>query len=205
MAKKPAATLRAVPQQARAQQRMNEIIEAAAALFAEVGYETATTNEIARRANTSIGSLYRFFPDKFAIFQALSARYFQEVAAIGFSMSGILEEPISVIVDHVIDEFEKFRVREPAFEAVFVFADASPELKNTDRQIKKMVAALIAEVFTKRKMRIDEDRMHLVAMMCIESINLYMRLSLTQAKSMRPVLKEECKRLITSYLQSFES
>jgi AcrR family transcriptional regulator len=40
------------------------ILEAAAAVIAEKGYEAATVAEIATRSGTKIGSLYRFFPNK---------------------------------------------------------------------------------------------------------------------------------------------
>jgi AcrR family transcriptional regulator len=40
------------------------ILEAAAAVIAEKGYEAATMAEIADRSGTKIGSLYRFFPNK---------------------------------------------------------------------------------------------------------------------------------------------
>jgi len=52
--------LRRLPQQARSRERFNRILDAAAELFAEIGYESATTDEIAKRANTSVGGLYRF-------------------------------------------------------------------------------------------------------------------------------------------------
>jgi len=51
--------LRRLPQQARS--REHRILDAAAELFAEIGCESATTDEIAKRANTSVGGLYRFF------------------------------------------------------------------------------------------------------------------------------------------------
>src|SRR5258707_5795593 len=50
--------------------RVEEILHAAGALFAEVGYDKVTTNLIAARAGISRGSLYQFFPDKEAIAQA---------------------------------------------------------------------------------------------------------------------------------------
>jgi AcrR family transcriptional regulator len=44
--------------------RVAAILEAAAAVIDEKGYEGATMAEIAARSSTKIGSLYRFFPDK---------------------------------------------------------------------------------------------------------------------------------------------
>jgi AcrR family transcriptional regulator len=59
-------TFRAVqaPQRANGRLRVAAILEAAAAVIAEQGYEAATMAEIASRSGTQIGSLYRFFPNK---------------------------------------------------------------------------------------------------------------------------------------------
>jgi AcrR family transcriptional regulator len=68
-----------LPKQARSRERFDRILDAAAALFAEVGYDAVTADEIAARADTSVGGLYRFFPDKLAIFHALADRYFNQL------------------------------------------------------------------------------------------------------------------------------
>jgi AcrR family transcriptional regulator len=52
------------PQRANGKLRVAAILEAAAAVIAEKGYEGATMAEIATRSDTKIGSLYRFFPNK---------------------------------------------------------------------------------------------------------------------------------------------
>jgi AcrR family transcriptional regulator len=56
--------MRRAPRRVRGQQRGNIILDAAEQLFAEAGYEAATTNEIAARASTSIGSLYQSAPPR---------------------------------------------------------------------------------------------------------------------------------------------
>ncbi|MEM6424414.1 MAG: helix-turn-helix domain-containing protein, partial [Cyanobacteria bacterium P01_D01_bin.128] len=56
------------PQQQRSQIRVEQILQAAAEVFWEKGYDVATTHDIAERAQTAVGTLYRFFPNKLAIF-----------------------------------------------------------------------------------------------------------------------------------------
>src|SRR5690349_10759499 len=73
---------RPVRRQARGERRIAEILDAASALFAEVGYEAASTNRIAARAGISPGSLYQFFANKEAIAEALSARLAERMAAV---------------------------------------------------------------------------------------------------------------------------
>jgi AcrR family transcriptional regulator len=53
-----------LPQRANGKLRVSAILEAAAAVISEQGYEGATMAEIAARSGTKIGSLYRFFPNK---------------------------------------------------------------------------------------------------------------------------------------------
>ena len=53
-----------VPQRVNGKLRVAAILEAAAAVIDEKGYEGATMAEIAARSGTKIGSLYRFFPNK---------------------------------------------------------------------------------------------------------------------------------------------
>ncbi|WP_310490354.1 helix-turn-helix domain-containing protein, partial [Chamaesiphon sp. VAR_69_metabat_338] len=75
-------SLRRQPKQQRGQQRVAKILTAAAEVFAQVGYTSATTQQIADRAKTAIGSIYQFFPDKLAIFHALEAEHMQQVAIV---------------------------------------------------------------------------------------------------------------------------
>ena len=75
-------SLRRQPQQKRSQERVEKILDAAAIVFDEVGFEAATTHAIASRANTAVGSLYQFFPDKLAIFNALELRHVERVYVI---------------------------------------------------------------------------------------------------------------------------
>jgi AcrR family transcriptional regulator len=74
--KSTAATLAPLePKRQRGRLRVAAILDAGAAVFAEKGYDAATMTEIAARANTAIGSLYRFFPTKDVLAEALLARY----------------------------------------------------------------------------------------------------------------------------------
>lgn len=51
------------------------ILKAATELVGEGGIHGLTTNHIARRAGVSVGSLYRYFPDKESIIAELDLRY----------------------------------------------------------------------------------------------------------------------------------
>ena len=69
-----ATLLRNEPVQARSTARLTSLLDAAAAVVDERGYERLTTAMVAERAGSSIGTVYRYFPDRIAVLQALSAR-----------------------------------------------------------------------------------------------------------------------------------
>src|ERR1700709_2710518 len=67
------------PVQARSTARLTALLDAAAAAVEELGYERLTTAMVAERAGASIGTVYRYFPDRIAVLQALAARNLERV------------------------------------------------------------------------------------------------------------------------------
>jgi len=70
------------PKRARGVQRVAELLDAGAALFAKNGYEATSMTQIAIRAGASIGSLYQFFPSKELLAEAVFARYVERVVSM---------------------------------------------------------------------------------------------------------------------------
>jgi AcrR family transcriptional regulator len=74
-------SLRNSPVQARSTARLTALLDAAAAVVDEIGFERLTTAMVAERAGASIGTVYRYFPDRIALLQALAARNLERVLA----------------------------------------------------------------------------------------------------------------------------
>lgn len=57
------------------------------------------------RAETVIGSVYQFFPDKLALFHALEARHMERVTAINAKLmqSADMQRPFSEFIDRMIE------------------------------------------------------------------------------------------------------
>jgi len=68
------AAIRNEPVQARSTARLAALLDAAARVIDEIGYERLTTAMVADRAGASIGTVYRYFPDRIAVLQTLAAR-----------------------------------------------------------------------------------------------------------------------------------
>jgi AcrR family transcriptional regulator len=70
------------PQQARSHDLVAAIVEAAARVFDERGYDATTTNHVAEVAGVSVGSVYQYFADKQALITALHERHAAQVLAV---------------------------------------------------------------------------------------------------------------------------
>src|SRR5690606_21923869 len=89
---------------------------AAAAVVAEIGYERLTTAMVAEGAGASIGTVYRYFPDRIAVLQSLSARNEERVtervvAAIGDSA----HTTWPAAFDAALEVYTQFFREEPGF------------------------------------------------------------------------------------------
>ncbi len=71
--------VRKPPRQERSKVMVEAILEAAAQIFADLGYARATTNKIAERAGVSVGSLYQYFPNKDSLIASLHEVHHDEI------------------------------------------------------------------------------------------------------------------------------
>ena len=72
------AVARRYPVQIRSQQTVQRVLDAASALLGQMPLEDVTTTRIAVEAGLSIGALYRFFPDKQTIIDAIAVRHVEQ-------------------------------------------------------------------------------------------------------------------------------
>ncbi len=113
-----ATTTRRNPVQERSQETVARALAAAAVLLGRgISIEALTTAQIATEAGMSVGGLYRFFPDKQAIVDAIAVRHmelFQERMGAAI-MADFPETPrafLNVMIDHFVaylDENPDFR------------------------------------------------------------------------------------------------
>jgi AcrR family transcriptional regulator len=66
------ARMRTVPRQQRARAAVQRILKATGELLDDAGFDALTTTAVAERADVNIATLYRYFPDKYALIEALA-------------------------------------------------------------------------------------------------------------------------------------
>ena len=74
---------RRLPRQPRARHTVERLLAVTAELLEEVGVDKVTTNLVAERAGLNIGTLYTYFPNKYALIAALALDFAQaQIAAM---------------------------------------------------------------------------------------------------------------------------
>jgi len=116
----PGARARRNPMQERSQETVQRIFAGAAALLGRgLALEDVTTAMIAAEAGVSVGALYRFFPDKQAIVDAIAARHmeaFQKSLARELSLAAPKDGP--GLLGAVIEAFYLYLEANPDFVTV---------------------------------------------------------------------------------------
>lgn len=119
--------------QKRGQERIESLLQAAEAVFAEVGYERATTNLIAERAGASPGTLYQFFRNKEEIAVELANRHMAEAEATHdryLSEHVQIPRDLASAIDSIVDPLLSFEQGVLAMEAISLAVAITPELRN---------------------------------------------------------------------------
>lgn len=103
-------SIRVEPVQARSTARVNALLDAASDTIHDVGYELLTTAMVAERAGASIGTVYRYFPDRVAVLQALAARNRDRVihaitTRLDQDKPATILAQIDTVVDTLVDVF----------------------------------------------------------------------------------------------------
>src|SRR3982750_1303165 len=77
------------PQQARSNQLVEAVLDAAVQVLMREGAQRFTTARVAERAGVSVGSLYQYFPNKASILFRLQSDEWQRTSAL---LRSILED-----------------------------------------------------------------------------------------------------------------
>jgi len=116
---------RRLPLQPRSHQTVQRVLDAASSLLEQMPLEDVTTTRIAAEAGLSIGALYRFFPDKQTIIDAIAVRHVEQFRAS-------LEGTVMKTIEHEIANLETFdpaKVLDSVVDAYVVYLDAHPDFR----------------------------------------------------------------------------
>jgi AcrR family transcriptional regulator len=195
-------SIRSIPRQARSQQTVDLILDTAADLFVQVGYQNATTNAIAEQAGISIGTLYRYYPDKDAILKALAERYYEQERQLfaRVFVEDMKYLPLPIIIDRIVDPMMELYTRYPAYAHILLGSDVSTEIAAASRKLEIELLDRTADFFRLVAPHLNKERSHLLAAVNKAIVKALIALvSTSKDKSYQQKVTVEIKKMLLCY------
>lgn len=187
--------------------RVEEILQAAGALFAEVGYDKVTTNMIAARAGISRGSLYQFFPDKEAIAQAFAADATNHLHRVYDSMlsSEVMTLPLQAFLDTFIDRIMAFNRSYPGYLALELGSTISSPLALAIADFQQGVQARLDALLAAYWPHSTPEQRHLPLLVSYRLFLALLPLALQGDEEHQRAIVREMKVVLYKYLEPIVS
>jgi AcrR family transcriptional regulator len=189
------AAARRQPLQERSQEKVQRILAVTARLLDEMPVEEITTTLITRAAGVSLSSLYRFFPDREAIFESIVIRQIEKLQALHAHTMAQAAVPSLEFSDRIIDMFAEFMRSEPGFKALWVSRALGPRLAgrfDALRQETRRLSMAFMERTQKGPVRPDMD---VVMRVSAEMVDHVLKYALQQPAAEQPAIIAELKRV----------
>jgi AcrR family transcriptional regulator len=197
--------LRREPVQERSAARVQRMLDAAAALLDEVGYEATTTSAVAHRARVSVGSLYQFFPDRRAVLQALALRSFTRFdEQLTAALSSRPPESWQDAVELVVREYVSFTRSEPGMRVLSFGGPVDRQLLQPDEDNNAVVARRLGQVLTAvvPGLVVGKD-LRLALRVAVEAADGVLDLAFRRHPKADSAVVAEAVRLLQSYLAGY--
>ncbi|WP_053411652.1 TetR family transcriptional regulator [Corynebacterium lactis] len=200
---------RRVPAQQRSRERYARMLSAARQVLVDAGFESFTFDEVARRADIAIGTLYQFFANKYVMICELDRQDTEAVVAemVRFSQHvPALEWPdfLSEFIDHLAALWRDDVSRR----AVWLAVQSTPATRATAEDTKKQLVNGIAEVLRPLALTSDEEALRFMANLLINATYALLNYSVDRPGSVQErqahytLTVQEIKRMMIAYLMS---
>jgi len=113
-----ATSVRTEPVQQRSNERITLLLDTAATLIDEKGIDGLTTSDVAARSRSSVGVVYRYFPNIQSLLRALAARNMQRFLETSFARLEADPSEWMTELDTVLDVYADLSRSEPGFRAL---------------------------------------------------------------------------------------
>jgi AcrR family transcriptional regulator len=185
---------------------VQRILDAAAEIFADVGVEAATTEAIAAKAGTSIGSLYQFFPNKKALFAAIAARYTERVhdlfETVVLAPGAALTISWDELIDQSIDALDAFHRSDTGFRAI-LRNWSSGELLEADDAVNRELARRTEGLLVAYAPDMPAEQRATVAQILVEAVSAILILSARRDAVEGAKVVAEGKTMLRRYLAPY--
>lgn len=197
------ARLRTVPTQARSRERVQQVLDAADGVLAREGAGAFTTTRIAAAARIPVGSVYRYFPDKAVIVEALALRYWREFADIVAAAADREErasvpDPAAAVLEALADGF---RAR-PGFLALWYGGLRTERLRDVTRPTRNAIAASVQRILGAHWPDVEAERLAVVARMVVVAGDGLLREAFRASPAGDALMLSESAAMLSAYVRA---
>lgn len=202
---------RRVPTQRRSQERLERIARAAGELCAEVGADAVTMEGISARAETSIGSLYQFFPNKDALLHAVAERYVDDLFALldasdAADARDIAGLPLEALVDALLEPFVAFHRAHPGYFTILFAPQGSVALRSVRGRLRERLAQRVERLFAARAAGVPAAKRRRLALTAVEASRaLIQYIEVSVPRAGRREMRDELRAMLVAYLSPWMS
>jgi AcrR family transcriptional regulator len=195
------ARLRRSPQQQRSRLKLRRVLDAAEELLTREGASGFSTVRVAEAAGISVGSLYRYFPDKEAIVEALAVRYWSDFedlvgAVIAADEREPLDEPMRAIIDVLATGFRAH----PGFLALWFGGLRTERVRDATRTGRTSFARSIERLLESRWPDSDPGEREIVARIAVLLGDGILREAFRIDPEGDPIVLDEGRQALEAYV-----
>ncbi len=201
----PELMLSKIPTQKRAQKTVERILETASQLIQVVGIEGFNTNLLAKRADINIATLYRYFPNKTVILNALFQKWQKQVELLLVEMEDLADPARDwrELFDLGVNSYIAMTNEQPGYMDLRRAMQADPELRNIEQSTNRVLAETIATLLKERGLQLPEKRFQAVARSFIEMVATLIDSAWMEDREYSEELLGEMKVIYHSYLANY--
>lgn len=186
------------PQRRPGKARVAAVLAAAAAVIGQKGYDGATMAEIALLAQAPIGSLYRFFPNKESLADALTQRY---VVLVNEAFDAIEQQAPRRSTDFVADALLFFGARwREETKAMAGLLESRSDWSAQRRKFRQLVLGRIAGLLRRCSPSLSGNAARAVAVVVLHNMKIMKALNDGRDVPNSPGAAAELRRMNRLYL-----
>ncbi|GAA1525163.1 AcrR family transcriptional regulator [Agromyces terreus] len=189
-------SVRTEPTQRRSSQRLDALLDAAADIVDESGFERLTTQMVAERAGASIGTVYRYFPDRVAVVNALRERAIRRYRErVADDAERTAPATWWQLIDLALDACISMYREEPGF--AVVHAGRRDRAEDDEPEFAARMARLISEEF---EIELGDDELRFRLGIALEVGHSLVNRAFERTVDGDEVYLAEARNLVRSYL-----
>jgi len=192
------------PVQERGRQRVEAILEAVQTIIMEDGVEAVTTHRIAKQAGIPVGSVYQYFPNKYAIFRAHVKTFHDRLNGLYSASDQMAAQGVSGFdrLDWLLESLVELWGLEHNLIALWTAVRRMPEMEEIFMEQDRLSVAYNLKWLQRAYPQLPEERRRVIAKVVHRIIDSLLLPANAGTEQDKVLITDELKRLVKGYFSS---